>query len=67
MVSRAEFLFELMTLRGVITAKLFTARLENCSKDTSKAKREGRHDEKIFQENNFGIVSFFNKDLLSKQ
>ena len=39
MVSRAEFLFELMTLRGVITPKLFPARPENCSKDTSKAKR----------------------------
>ena len=67
MVSRAEFLFELMALRGVITPKLLPARPENCSKDTSKAKREGRHDEKIFQENNFGIVSFFNKDLLSKR
>ena len=41
MVSRAEFLFELMTLRGVITPKLFPARPENCSKDTSKAKSEG--------------------------
>ena len=59
MVSRAEFLFELMTLRGVITPKLFPARPENCSKDTSKAKREGRHDEKIFQENNFGIFFIF--------
>ena len=59
MVSRAEFLFELMTLRGVITPKLFPARPENCSKDTSKAKREGRHDEKIFQENNYGIFFHF--------